>query len=126
VRQSSWNGRSTVPSAPTVSSISVFVQAYKLHIGADIYMPTKSSKAAPVETPAEKACMRDPFDGLPLKAWAERLGERVMPAYEVIKEEQRQAKLAAVAAKSAIKSAASAVQDMPVPSVPHFLPFTRW
>ena len=43
------------------------------------------------------AVIRDPFEGLPLKAWAEKLGERVMPAYELIKEEQAAAKRAAKA-----------------------------
>lgn len=98
-------------------------KAYKLHIGADFFLPTKTNKPAPVAAPAEKSSLRDPFDGLPLKAWAERLGERVMPAYELIKEEQKQAKLAAAAAA---KSATAVVKDLPVPSIPHILPFTRW
>ena len=66
-------------------------------------------------------CMiRDPFDGLPLKAWAEKLGERVMPAYELIKEEQAAAKRAAKALGTKVEA------QLSVPSIPHVLPFTRW
>lgn len=61
---------------------------------------------------------KDPFEGLPLRAWAEKLGERVMPAYEVIKEEQ-------AAAKKAAKALGKQVQEVYVPSIPHLLPFTR-
>ncbi len=64
--------------------------------------------------------IRDPFDGLPLKAWAEKLGERVMPAYELIKEEQAAAKRAAKAMGKKVE------QELAVPSIPHLLPFTRW
>ena len=63
---------------------------------------------------------RDPFDGLPLKAWAEKLGERVMPAYELIKEEQAAAKRAAKVLGKQVK------EQLSVPSIPHVLPFTRW
>lgn len=63
---------------------------------------------------------RDPFEGLPLRAWAEKLGERVMPAYEVIKEEQ-------AAAKRAAKALGKKVQaELHIPTIPHVLPFTRW
>ena len=64
--------------------------------------------------------IRDPFDGLPLKAWAEKLGERVMPAYELIKEEQAAAKRAAKALGQKVE------QNLAVPRIPHLLPFTRW
>ena len=63
---------------------------------------------------------RDPFEGLPLRAWAEKLGERVMPAYELIKEEQAGAKLAAKALGKTVDA------ELSVPSIPHVLPFTRW
>ena len=49
------------------------------------------------------------------------LGERVMPAYELIKEEARAAKAA-----GARGSSAAAPAELNSPSVPHFLPFTRW
>lgn len=73
--------------------------------------------------PAEKPVHRDPFEGLPLKAWAEALGERVMPAYELIKEEQRRAKQTA---RAVAKTAAAQVQEIEVPAIAHILPFTRW
>jgi hypothetical protein len=63
---------------------------------------------------------RDPFEGLPLRAWAEKLGERVMPAYEVIKEEQAAAKRAAKALGKKVRA------ELHVPNIPHVLPFTRW
>lgn len=70
------------------------------------------------ETPAELAeAKSDPFEGLPLRAWAERLGERIMPAYEIIKEEQKKAKLAAKQAPP---------RELSLPPIPHLLPFTRW
>ena len=64
--------------------------------------------------------IRDLFEGLPLQAWAEKLGERVMPAYELIKEEQAAAKRAAKAMGKKVE------QELAVPSIPHLLPFTRW
>ena len=60
---------------------------------------------------------KDPFEGLPLRAWAERMGERIMPAYELIKEEKRKADLAAKDAPPV---------EAAMPSIPHLLPFTRW
>eukprot|EP00884_Botryococcus_braunii_P018807 jgi/Botrbrau1/560/Bobra.0010s0029.1 len=98
-------------------------KAFKLHIGADVFLPTKSMKTSEPITPAEKPVHRDPFEGLPLKAWAEALGERVMPAYELIKEEQRRAKQTA---RATAKSAAARIQDIEVPTIAHVLPFTRW
>lgn len=53
---------------------------------------------------------------------AQALGERVMPAYELIKEEARASK-AAAARRS---GAAAAPPELKASSVPHFLPFTRW
>lgn len=99
------------------------MQAFKLHIGADVYLPITSSKRSIVKADTEKANLRDPFDGLPLKAWAEALGERVMPAYELVKEEQRRAKQAA---RAAAKTATAVVQEVQLPAIAHVLPFTRW
>ncbi len=56
---------------------------------------------------------------MPLRAWAEALGERVMPAYEAVKEEGKAAKASAV-------RGAAPPPKMQAPAVPHFLPFTRW
>ena len=88
-----------------------------MHIGAELHLPTDDARRThTVDEPQPKAA-RDPFDGLPLKAWAERLGERVMPAYEAVKEEQQRMK----------RSAKKAVEvSLPVPKIPHLLPFTRW
>lgn len=97
------------------------LQTLHLHIGADLQIPVRDNKytmpAAQEQAQADRT--RDPFEGLPLRAWAERLGERVMPAYELIKEEQRAAKMAAKAMKQT-------VTEIKVPEIPHVLPFTRW
>lgn len=81
-------------------------------------MPTSELKSRPVKATSavEASEESNPFAGLPLQAWAERLGERVMPAYELIKEEQQRAKTAA-------KPAAAPTPSI---SVPHLLPITRW
>ena len=59
----------------------------------------------------------------PLWLRAQALGERVMPAYELIKEEARASKAAAARSSGA---AAAPPPELQAPSVPHFLPFTRW
>ena len=97
-------------------------QTLHLHIGADLHVPVASNRYEHPGCAAqqqEEAAGKDPFDGLPLRAWAERLGERIMPAYELIKEEQ-------AAAKRATKAHDRRVADLPVPAVPHFLPITKW
>lgn len=94
------------------------IKSFSFHLGADLQIPTDDKrKTHQVDALIEGQISSDPFDGLPLKAWAERMGERIMPAYELIKDEQRKAKASA--------------QGMPapepaVPAVPHLLPFTRW
>lgn len=75
----------------------LFLQSFSFHIGADLPIPTADKrKTHTVDAPAqsEASSTADPFAGLPLQAWAERLGERIMPAYELVKEEQMKAKLA--------------------------------
>ena len=101
-------------------------QTLHLHIGGDLQIPVRSNRfehpsqrAETRQQQQEAAAARDPFDGLPLRAWAERLGERVMPAYELIKEEH-------AAAKRAAKALDAKVPELRVPAVPHILPFTRW
>ena len=101
-------------------------QSFQLHIGADLKLPTSSTRirsgitipmaAQPLEP---TAAPRDYFDGLPLKAWAERLGERVMPTVELVREEHRRVKSAAAQLKAA-------APEMAIPHVPHLLPFSRW
>ncbi len=96
-------------------------QTLHLHIGADLHIPVRDSKYTHPsrEEQQQAAESSDPFDGLPLRAWAEKLGERVMPAYELIKEEQE-------AAKKAARAMGKQVTEMHVPNIPHVLPFTRW
>ena len=65
------------------------MQSFALHIGAELRLPTPNRldthtyDPVPAQVQAERAAARDPFEGLPLKAWADRMGERVMPAFEV-------------------------------------------
>ena len=96
----------------------VFLQSFPFHLGANINVPTSEARYQPEAHPmaAEAPKKDNPFAGLPLQAWAERLGERIMPAYELIKEEQKKAKLAAK----------PAVQTQPTFTVPHLFPITRW
>ena len=94
------------------------MQSFSFHLGADLQIPTDDKRRTHrAETLAAGQPASDPFDGLPLKAWAERMGERIMPAYDLIKDEQRKAK---AAAKN------TPVPEPSVPAVPHLLPFTRW
>ena len=95
------------------------LQSFPFHLGATINVPTSEARYQPQANamPMAEAPKRDsPFAGLPLQAWAERLGERIMPAYELIKEEQKKSKLAAK----------PAVETPPTYAVPHLFPITRW
>ncbi|KAK9838362.1 hypothetical protein WJX81_007179 [Elliptochloris bilobata] len=97
---------------------------FSLHVGGELQLPMRTAaavKASPAAAAAASPKERDVFDGVPLRAWAEALGERVMPAYELIKEEARASKTAA-----ARPDRSSAPAELKAPSVPHFLPFTRW
>jgi hypothetical protein len=97
------------------------LQTLHLHIGADLQIPVRDCKYTHPSREEQQQAVRssDPFDGLPLRAWAEKLGERVMPAYELIKEEQE-------AAKKAARAMGKQVAELHVPQIPHVLPFTRW
>ena len=102
------------------------LQSFKLHIGANLPLPTRAgiveaqpnSAAVPAQTLMAEA-VTDYFEGLPLKRWAERLGERVMPTVELVKQEQKRAKAAAAELRSR-------AGEVAVPVVPSFLPFSRW
>ena len=65
------------------------MQSFALHIGAELRLPTPNRldthtyDPVPAQVQAERAAARNPFEGLPLQAWADRMGERVMPAFEV-------------------------------------------
>ena len=130
------------PHAP-LSFLKINKQSFKLHIGGEITLPTRFQ--APSSPPcsstssstsandfaaaaaAEAPRLHDPFEGVPLRAWAERLGERVMPAYEAVKAEEARRKAEALAAKgnSGGASASFAVVAAPL-SVPSVFPLTRW
>lgn len=116
-------------------------QSFKLHIGGEITLPTRfqappsaspssSTSSSPSKSANELAAaaaaeaprLHDPFEGVPLRAWAERLGERVMPAYEAVKAEEARRKKAEAAAKGS-GSASFAASPLSVPSV---FPLTRW
>jgi len=94
------------------------VQSFSFHLGADLQIPTDDKrKTHQTEALIDGQPTSDPFDGLALKAWAERMGERIIPTYELIKDEQRKAKASAKGMPA---------PEPAVPAVPHLLPFTRW
>ena len=101
------------------------MQTFSLHIGADLKIPTvdkRKTHVAEVQprlNSVQKAAASDPFAGLPLKAWADRLGERVAPAFQAVQEEQRRSNLAAAKLQRLN-------QPLAVPQVPHLFPITRW
>ncbi|KAL3137270.1 hypothetical protein ABBQ32_006816 [Trebouxia sp. C0010 RCD-2024] len=101
------------------------LKSFNLHIGADLKIPTVDKRKThvvevqPQLSAAERAAASDPFAGLPLKAWADSLGERVAPAFQAVQEEQRRSNLAA--AKLSRQN-----QPLAVPQVPHLFPITRW
>ena len=100
-------------------------QSFNLHIGADLKIPTVDKRnthvveVQPQLSATERAAASDPFAGLPMKAWADRLGERVAPAFQAVQDEQRRSNLAA--AKTNRLN-----QPLAVPQVPHLFPISRW
>lgn len=80
---------------------------------------THVAEHVPQLSASERAAASDPFAGLPLRAWADRVGERVAPAFKAIQEEQRASNLAAA-------KTARLEQPLAVPSIPHVFPITRW
>lgn len=98
------------------------IKSFKMHIGASLHIPTRNAKELPVpEQPAAGvevgAAAADPFEGLPFRGLAERLGGSMLPALEAAREAERQAKLSG-------RRAAEEAEPF-VPPVPHLLPFTR-
>lgn len=50
------------------------MQMFSLHVGGELQLPVRATKAAPVAPVAAAAASpkeRDVFDGVPLRAWAE-------------------------------------------------------
>ncbi len=104
------------------------LQSFNLHIGASLRIPTENARTTiPSSTQAQqeqhpittrREAFVDPFEGLPLRRFADRVGEYIMPAFQAMQDDMRKAKRVAKV-------------DVPVPTVeasniPHFLPFTRW
>lgn len=92
--------------------------AFTLHIGSTLRISgvenlSKVPKQASKE-PASEA-LHDPFQGLPLHGLAEYLGDRVMPALEAAKKEQKH-----------LKQEAAMYHEVVTPYIPPLLPITRW
>jgi len=96
-----------------------FSQSYTLNIGAMLTLPSSDAHAKPEYSKLEESSsMHDPFEGLPFRAFAERMGERILPTVEAARQHQRQ---------SVVEGRIYAEKAQPVvPHVPHILPFTRW
>jgi hypothetical protein len=100
----------------------LLIQTFNLHIGADLQLPcqdTRERSAYQQEAVVQRndpGRVVDPFEGLPFRSFAENLGARVAPVFKEIAEEDRKRR----------RLAKSSSADIKLPSVPHFLPFTRW
>lgn len=117
-----WNFRSLLPLS---ADARLRVQSFSLHIGAELKVPTTDrrrthvAESVPQLSASQRAAASDPFAGLPLRAWADRVGERVAPAFKAVQEEQRRSNLAA--AKTGRND-----QPLAVPDVPAYFFITRW
>lgn len=73
-----------------ICACALLLQTFSLHIGADLKLPTENSQrhsrfeAAPTAVPAAQAAS-DPFEGLPFRAWAERMGEAMSPVVRAVR-----------------------------------------
>ncbi len=109
-----------VPSLPARSAARRPQRSFSLHIGANLKIPgvENLTRVAPVSETQPVQPAADPFAGLPLHALAEYLGDRMMPALEAVKEEQKkQMREARLQGKEV---------QMAIPYVPPLLPVTRW
>jgi len=101
-------------------------KAFSLHIGADLKLPTPDVRRhsrfepAPLETSPAKAAS-DPFEGLPFRALAERMGASMSPVVQAVREDARAKRLREA---GILDGQLPSVPEPP--SVPHFLPITRW
>jgi len=102
-----------------ISSYS-YLQSYKLHIGGNLSIPSADATAKPQYShqEAEPHRMYDPFEGLPFRMFAEKMGDRIMPALQAARDDKR---------RSGVNTRhASEREQFAIPEVPHVLPFTRW
>ncbi|KAL6776317.1 hypothetical protein ACKKBG_A20650 [Auxenochlorella protothecoides x Auxenochlorella symbiontica] len=123
------------PAAPAPSAALAFENApskravnksYVLHIGAALNIPTDNARERPAmqqqpalsSQSADPTAVRDPFEGVPFRGLADKLGEMMMPSVEAMREQQRMS-------ATQLRLAAEAAEVM-VPAVPHLLPITRW
>lgn len=99
------------------------IKSFKMHIGANLSIPTRNARELPMPEQLPSASQQgvvDPFEGLPFRAFAERMGERMLPALEAARAAEREAKLAGRGGADVAELEAF------IPPVPHLLPFTRW
>ena len=90
-------------------------------MGGNLSIPTPDAKARLEYNHPEAATtpqIHDPFEGLPFRNFAERMGEKIMPTLSAARDDQRRSMRASCLA-------AETAQPV-VPTVPHVLPFTRW
>lgn len=95
-----------------------------MHVGASINIPCLNNRDLPrpdygQSQAAAAAAAADPFEGLPFRAMADRLGEAVMPTMQAAREAER-------AGRRAQRAAIEQGEVVIMPTVPHVLPFTRW
>lgn len=97
-------------------------KSFNMHIGGNLHIPTKNAQERPQLTQPHRQQQQqelvDPFEGLPFRGFAEKLGDAVLPAMQAARDAERQAK------QQARKATEEAEVVMPL--VPHVLPFTRW
>jgi hypothetical protein len=102
------------------------LQSFGLHVGGMISIPSKDAQARPQYTHYQPYTagaplpdgVTDPFEGLPFRAFAEKMGDRIVPVVQAAREDHRRAVKEGRAAADAAQPAAI--------TVPHLLPFTRW
>lgn len=86
-------------------------------------IPSANANARPKydSNPTQNNDLCDPFEGLPFRWLAERLGEAVLPAIQAARQEQLRAER-----EGRTGSSTTAQHQTETPFIPHILPFTRW
>ncbi len=101
------------------------MQSFSLHIGGVLRLPTPHAAyrlpdaSASADSAAAAAAAADPFDTLPFRGLAERLGGAVAPALAAARDGSRRGAAAA-------RAAAAAAPAPALPPLPAFLPFSAW